>query len=748
MTIARNQGRPIIAVLMAAFVAALLYTGASRIQVTVAHEEGPDPTSGGGGYAPETCLDPSVCGKVEPLTPMHGAEAVHAGLVWKTHAATAKLLYWARHTEFKGRDVADPAVIQSLMNAGATQNGIGLEFNAALRPSFKKLIYGGFEMRQGLSQSVPTRILSQLDKERAQLFDFNRPDAFGAVHIFDSALLEEDEFAENAAAFQNAGFSAGLNYNLYCSGHASLADGRVVAVGGHDMNSNNGLFKVNVFDPNTERWAPRARPCTLSNWMSDPFGAQLFAANPNAPYFPGCNPLDINSTQPHDASDMKYARWYPTAIILPNNTVLVLGGTDQDATIGPDPKPIANQSDAAFKASKIHQVVPEIYDPATGRTVALEDARKIFPVYPQAEVVSTGPHKDDWKVCTIGGEDHVVDQHFDGPYKGKTWCLDVLGALRDRHRNTPAENHWELITEAPEGHDYCCSTPSLMTLGEDGEQLSHKVVLVAGKDANRDATATILMIDYADPNPTWVRQSDLVQTGLTHKTVVLPNGKVFIGAGRDASKTLYEERNSLRYQMFDPSDGSITVLAKTTVPRGLHGNAVLLPDGTVFVMGEDRINLVPRGDRIFPLGDTDRGVANGQLFLPPYLFNSDGSLATRPVITRAPDDIDYRGRFDVSVDVPNDQIGSVVIIRTDVNTHSLDTAGRYVRLAFSLKSNGRIKVSAPALPALALPGDYMLFVLNNAGVPSVAKHVRLRLDDEGEDGGDDDGGGHGGHGGH
>jgi hypothetical protein len=123
MTTLKNKGRLMAAVLSATFVVVLLCTGLSRIQITGAHEEGPDPTSGGGGYSPETCLDASVCGKVAPLTPMHGAEAVHAGLVWKTHAATPKLLYWARHSEFRGRDVADPAVIQGLMDAGATSNG-------------------------------------------------------------------------------------------------------------------------------------------------------------------------------------------------------------------------------------------------------------------------------------------------------------------------------------------------------------------------------------------------------------------------------------------------------------------------------------------------------------------------------------------------------------------------------------------------------------------------------------------------
>ena len=41
------------------------------------------------------------------------------------------------------------------------------------------------------------------------------------------------------------------------------------------MQSNNGLYKVNIFDPETEEWVRRREPCTLSNWRKDPFGAQL-----------------------------------------------------------------------------------------------------------------------------------------------------------------------------------------------------------------------------------------------------------------------------------------------------------------------------------------------------------------------------------------------------------------------------------------------------------------------------------------
>jgi hypothetical protein len=64
---------------------------------------------------------------------------------------------------------------------------------------------------------------------------------------------------------------------------------------------------------------------------------QLFASNPNAQFYPGCDPRDQQSTHPSEASDQKYARWYPSAIALPNGMVLVAGGFDQDNSVPPDP---------------------------------------------------------------------------------------------------------------------------------------------------------------------------------------------------------------------------------------------------------------------------------------------------------------------------------------------------------------------------------------------------------------------------
>jgi len=707
----------------------------------------------------------SLCGEVSPLIPMQSSEAIHMGLVWKKGAVAPKILFHARFPEYIANDVADPAVVDAAISTGALLNGQN-NFNPSLRDvlhpsfrngsnptadSFQRLTYGGFLLRQGLSQSVPTRIVANRTMERSLLFDISHPDAFRNNDKFHTALLNEQDFALNRPAFTEMGFSRGLYYNIYCNARVTLADGRVYVFGGHDMQSQNGLYKVNIFDPEAESWVQRARPCTRDNWAKDPFGRALFTLDPNARHYVGCDQLNIRSTQPADPSDMKYARWYPSAIPLPNNTILILAGTDQDASVGPDPQAAEKgkqgtvQSDTAFSATRVTQAVPEVYDPETDRTIALENARKTFPLYPQLEVVQTGSQRDDWMVCTMGGTPRVTNpiapggDRFFGPFTSMTWCLDVLGALRDSRRAIPAENHWELLDQAAEPRPYCCPSASVLEIDHDGDTVSHKWFMFSGRDPSGGFTSTIEMIDFTERTPRWKKAGDLIQPSNFSKAVILPDGKVFIGHGLFPAGATFEQRSGLRFQIFDPKTGMTRAMARTTVPRGLHGTATLLPDGTVFAAGENREALVRPDDPSFPLGtfpvgDPDLGVPNGQIFSPPYLFNSNDTRATRPVIVDAPDEISFRGHFDIEINLAAVQVDSVVLLRSDHNTHSFTSGDRYVKLAFQQKgseSKRELRIRAPKLPAQAIPGIYMLFVVNHAGVPSLGKQIRLRPETQG-----------------
>jgi hypothetical protein len=758
---------------------------------------GSSPARGQGGEC-GSVPDAARCGEVSPLIPMQSVEAVHMGLVWRKGPAAPKILFHARFPEYTPNDMADPELID-LAIAGGAFTTPGLQFNSSLRDvlhgfdpflglgtdrsaddSFQRLTYGGYLMRQGLSQSVPTRIRANRTMERQLLFDIGHPDAFKNNGKFHTALLDEADFALNRAAFAENGYSKGMFYNTYCNARVTLSNGRVYVFGGHDMQSNNGLYKVNIFDPESETWVRRAEPCNRANWRRDPFGRALFARDPDAPFYDGCDPRDQQSTQPSEPSDQKYGRWYPSAIPLPNDTVLVVGGFDQDNSVPPDPDRVTkgtqnrSQTDTAFTATRVNQVVPEVYDPKTDRNIALENARMAFPLYPQLEVVQTGPGRDDWKVCAFDGEIDYGDELIPGGARfgvgggtprftrGTTWCLDVLGALNDPNRHLPAKNHWTLLDTALEVRPYCCPSASLLEIDADGRTVSHKWFMISGQNESGDQTGTVEAIEFTDTTPRWRKVGSILQPLATTKAVLLPDGRVLIGQGVNRSTNCsvegrpctYEEKEGLHFQMFEPASGSITKLTKTTVSRGLHGTATLLPDASVFFAGENREALVRADDPSFPMmtsyagllaaGDPDQGVPVGQLFFPPYLFQPDGRRAARPVITEAPGEITYRGSFEVTVAGDAHRIGSVAMLRSDHNTHSLTTGDRYVKLAFRPKADegrrrqrlgreGVIQVTAPKLPAQAIPGIYMLFVLDRSGVPSVGKQLRLTL--ETDDGG-------------
>ena len=760
----------------------------------------PDPNAG---------LDPAQVGKVSPFIPMQSVEAVHMGLVWKRNSDQPKLLYHARFPEYRVDDMVDTELTDFAISRGALTTA-GNQFNSSLRDvlhgfdpflglgtdrsaddSFQRLTYGGYLMRQGLSQSVPTRIVANRRMERQLLFDPFHPDAFKTTGKFHTALLDEQDFAMNRAAFAENGYSRGMFYNTYCNARVTLADGRVYVFGGHDMQSNNGLYKVNVFDPETEQWVRRREPCTRSNWERDRFGRSLFARDPGAPFFDNCDPRDQQNTQPSDPSDQKYARWYPSAAPLPNGWVLVLGGFDQDGTVPPDPLRVEkgrnnqSQSDAPFTASRVNIVVPEVYDPVSDRNIALENARMAFPLYPQMEVVQTGPGQDDWKVCTYDGEINYggieseltpasAYRNAQGERQlggarfgvgggtprftdGNTWCLDVIAAIKDPNRNRPASNHWTFLDKGLEVRPYCCSTASFIEINEDGQTTSHKWFMISGQDAAGDPTGTVEVMEFTDPNPRWKKVGSILQPLATTKVVLLPDGQVLVGQGVNRSVTCaaddtqcFDEKEGHFFQMFDPGavdrglDISMTQLARTTVSRGLHGTATLLPDATVFFAGENREALVRPDDPRFPLttsyagtlprGDPDVGVPVGQVFSPPYLFKPGGAPATRPVITAMPRDIQYRGTFDITVDGPVSAIRTVALLRSDHNTHSLTAGDRYVKLAFRSKgsaSEGKLRVTAPKLPAQAVPGVYMLYVVDSNGVPSVGRQIRIRPETKG-----------------
>ena len=69
-------------------------------------------------------------------------------------------------------------------------------------------------------------------------------------------------------------------------------------------------------------------------------------------------------------------------------------------------------------------------------------------------------------------------------------------------------------------------------------------------------------------------------------------------------------------------------------------------------------------------------------------------------------------------------LASVALVRAGSSTHAFNFEQRLVNLNFTAAS-GQLTLTSPPNSNIAPPGYYMLFLVNSAGVPSVAPILRL-----------------------
>lgn len=173
-----------------------------------------------------------------------------------------------------------------------------------------------------------------------------------------------------------------------------------------------------------------------------------------------------------------------------------------------------------------------------------------------------------------------------------------------------------------------------------------------------------------------------------------------------------EDVNTASYNadLYDPVTNTFESAGANAFPRLYHSGSLLLPDATVALLGGNPVR-----------GSYEQRI---EIYSPAYLFNLDGSAASRPSITGiSPGPYGNSSIFQVQTPDAAD-VASVVLIRPGTPTHAFDMDQRLVGLSFSA-GPGVLDVTAPANGNIAPPGYYMLFLVNSSGVPSVATFVQL-----------------------
>jgi hypothetical protein len=237
-------------------------------------------------------------------------------------------------------------------------------------------------------------------------------------------------------------------------------------------------------------------------------------------------------------------------------------------------------------------------------------------------------------------------------------------------------------------------------------------ILYAG--GGEPPTASAEVIDLNQASPSWRPVASMAFARRQMNATLLADGTVLITGGTGGPGFNDQAGAVHTAELWNPVTEAWKTVAAESKHRTYHGTAVLLPDGRVLSSGSGE------GGGISYVNSE----LSAQIFSPPYLFKSDGSLATRPTISSAPSRLSYGQSFTVAT--PN--AGSVTrgtLIRLSSVTHAFNTSQLIYPLSFTAAGSSGLSAVAPASGNLAPPGPYMLFLINNAGVPSVAKMIRV-----------------------
>ncbi|KAK1321791.1 hypothetical protein QJS10_CPA03g01757 [Acorus calamus] len=440
--------------------------------------------------------------------------------------------------------------------------------------------------------------------------------------------------------------------NTWCSSGQFLPDGTLLQTGG----DGDGLRKIRSFKP-----CPPNKQCDWTELTDVELGE---------------------------------GRWYATNQVLPDGSVIIIGGREARSV--------------------------EFYPPKTGYPRSLPfltevEDRQTDNLYPYVHLLPDGHlfiFANNNSILYDYESDSVIRQY--PPLDGGP-------------RNYPSAGSSAMLAL-----DFCTnfSTVEILVCGGTDYGVFFR------QDLEYPAHKTCGRMVVTDPDPCW-EMEEMPFGRVMGDMVVLPTGDVLIingagsgsqGFGLGANPVLHP----VLYRPDQPSGLRFMVLNPTSIPRMYHSTANLLPDGRVLISGSNPHYFYKFGEGVkFP---TELRI---EAFSPEYLLPEKASV--RPVVVEAPERVGYGEEFEVVVDV-----GLPVVERVEVNlasapfaTHSFLQGQRLLRLETApaeevdgggeaVEGGGRYRIGciAPPSAAVAPPGYYMAFVVNQ-GIPGVATWIQI-----------------------
>jgi len=374
-------------------------------------------------------------------------------------------------------------------------------------------------------------------------------------------------------------------------------------------------------------------------------------------------------------ASMDNKRWYPTGVLLPDGRVVVFSGWD--STPG---------------APKYNIDTVEIYDPASNTWDDVSGAERImngtYPglhLLPSGEIIFT---RTGFRTHTASPADKSANLLLTDAGAGMsgTWEDEYLMSCPDRREGMSVMllREYTEAEETPEAPEPAPLDPPI--------PYARILVVGGGKPPVESCKKSVEMIDLPvlSGTPEWKKAADLHYDRVNVNVVLLPDDTVLVCGGAPAGTPC---------EIYHPDHDIWHDAAPLEFTRGYHSTALLLPDATVLV--------------------ADWNSGRMELYSPPYLFRGP-----RPTYTLPDHHIHHDAEFSIySPDAC--RIKKMGFMRPSAVTHHTDPEQRYIPLHFDRHGKCELRIRAPKSGTIAPPGYYMLFIVDDCGIPSEARFIQL-----------------------
>jgi hypothetical protein len=415
------------------------------------------------------------------------------------------------------------------------------------------------------------------------------------------------------------------------------------------------------------------RQLTVGGWSGDStYGVRLYWPD-GSPGVKGTNDWEENVNQ----LKLQKGRWYPTAMIMANGSILIIGGEEgSNGAAVPSIEILPYTGSAPLYMDWLERTNPNNLYPFT----CVLPSGGIFVAYwNEARILNEATFATIKTLPNIPGA-------VNNPMGGRTYPLEGTAVLLPQY------------------------APYTEPLG----------VLICGGSTEgvSNALDNCVSIQPDAANPKWTLER-MPSRRVISIMAPLPDGTyVIMGGGQHgvAGFGLAQQPNlnALLYDPSKPVHSRITVMANTTVARMYHSEAITLLDGRVLVSGSDPQDGVnPQEYRV-------------EVFNPPYL--TGGSI--RPTFVIANKDWSYGQAVTFTTGAGSLYGGfKVSLLGAVSSTHGNSMGGRTIFPAVTCTGTS-CTVTAPPNAHICPPGWYQFFVLDG-GIPAVGVYVRIGGDPAG-----------------